>query len=93
MNFHRGRRGNAHRIFVDQFGRFNPRSSLEKNGIDAARLAIGCAFLLVIAGIIEGFLSPSNLPAFVKYGTGILTGIAMYSYLLLVGRENKMEGV
>ena len=63
--------------------------ALKKNGLDAARLAIGCAILLVIAGIIEGFLSPSNLPAFVKYGTGISTGIAMYSYLLLAGRENK----
>ncbi len=61
--------------------------ALKKNGLDAARLAIGCAFLLVIAGTIEGFLSPSNLPAYIKYGTGILTGIAMYSYLLLVGKE------
>lgn len=74
-------------------GNLTRAQALKKNGIDAARLAIGCAFLLVIAGIIEGFLSPSNLPAFVKYGTGILTGIAMYSYLLLVGRENKIEGV
>lgn len=61
--------------------------ALKKNGIDAVRLAIGCAFFLVIAGIIEGFLSPSDLPAAVKYATGILTGIAMYSYLLLAGRE------
>lgn len=65
--------------------------ALKKNGLDAARLAIGCAILLVIAGIIEGFLSPSNLPAFIKYGTGILTGIAMYSYLLLVGKENDLK--
>lgn len=65
--------------------------ALKKNGLDAARLAIGCAILLVIAGTIEGFLSPSNLPAYIKYGTGILTGIAMYSYLLLVGRENFPE--
>lgn len=65
--------------------------ALKKNGLDAARLAIGCAILLVIAGTIEGFLSPSNLPAFIKYGTGILTGIAMYSYLLLVGREENQE--
>ncbi len=62
--------------------------ALKKKGLEAAKIVIGCAFLLVIAGTIEGFLSPSDLPAAVKIGTGILTGIAMYSYLFLVGREN-----
>ncbi len=65
--------------------------ALKKNGLEAVRLAVGCAVLLVIAGIIEGFLSPSNLPPFVKFGTGILTGIAMYAYLLTVGREESAE--
>lgn len=59
--------------------------ALKKNGLEAVRLAVGCALLLVIAGVIEGFLSPSNLPPFVKFGTGILTGIAMFAYLILVG--------
>ena len=68
-------------------GELTRAQALKKNGLEAVRLAIGCACLLVIAGIIEGFLSPSNLPAWIKFGTGILTGIAMYSYLLLVGRE------
>ena len=63
--------------------------ALKKKGLEAARIVIGCAFLLVIAGTIEGFLSPSNLPAFVKIGTGILTGIAMYSYLFLVGTQEE----
>ena len=63
--------------------------ALKKNGIEAARLAIGCACLLVIAGTIEGFLSPSSLPAYVKYGTGITSGIALYSYLLLVGQKDE----
>jgi uncharacterized membrane protein SpoIIM required for sporulation len=61
--------------------------ALKKNGLEAVRLAIGCAVLLVVAGVIEGFLSPSNLPSFVKFGTGILTGIAMYAYLLLAGQN------
>ena len=64
--------------------------ALKKNGLEAVRLAIGCAILLVLAGIIEGFLSPSALPAWVKFGTGITTGIAMYAYLLLVGREKSL---
>ncbi len=65
--------------------------SLKKNGLEAVRLAVGCAVLLFFAGIIEGFLSPSNLPPIFKIATGILTGIAMYSYLLLVGREENYQ--
>ncbi len=61
--------------------------ALKKKGMEAARIIIGCACLLVIAGIIEGFLSPSNLPAPVKFATGIFTGIVMYSYLFIAGRE------
>ncbi len=63
--------------------------ALKKKGLEAARIVIGCAFLLVIAGIIEGFLSPSDLPPLVKFGTGILTGIVMYSYLFLIGRDKE----
>lgn len=60
--------------------------AVKKKGVEAAKIVIGCACFLVIAGIIEGFLSPSDLPAAVKIATGIGTGIAMYSYLLLAGR-------
>ncbi len=61
--------------------------ALKKRGLEAARVVFGAACLLVVAGVIEGFLSPSNLPPIVKYLTGISTGIAMYSYLFLAGRE------
>ena len=61
--------------------------AVKKSGLEAVRLVIGCAFLLVIAGTIEGFISPSPFPSFLKIGTGILTGIALFSYLLLVGRD------
>ncbi len=68
-------------------GNLSRGNALKKAGIEAVKLVFGCACLLVIAGIIEGFLSPSGLPASIKFSTGILTGIAMFSYLLLVGRE------
>jgi uncharacterized membrane protein SpoIIM required for sporulation len=65
--------------------------ALKKRGMEAAKIVIGCAILLVLAGIIEGFLSPSNLPVWVKIGTGVLTGIAMYAYLFLAGREDESK--
>lgn len=48
---------------------------------------IGSACFLVVAGIIEGFLSPSDMPKAIKFATGIGTGIALYSYLVFVGRK------
>ena len=60
--------------------------AFKKKGMEAARIVVGCACLLVVAGLIEGFISPSALPAALKYGTGILSGVVMYSYLFLVGR-------
>ena len=65
--------------------------ALKKKGIEAARIVIGCACLLVIAGTIEGFLSPSDLPAFVKIATGAGTGLAMYSYLFLAGHRSDAQ--
>lgn len=69
-----------------------PRSEAVKNsGIEAVKIVLGTAFLLVIAGIIEGFISPAPIhPAF-KIAVGVLSGIAMYSYLFFVGRDNKSE--
>jgi uncharacterized membrane protein SpoIIM required for sporulation len=63
--------------------------ALKKKGMEAARIVIGCACFLVVAGTIEGFLSPSSLPAGVKIATGIFTGVVMYSYLTLAGRVDQ----
>ena len=62
--------------------------ALKKKGIEAARIVIGCACFLVVAGTIEGFLSPSDLPPMIKIATGAGTGLAMYSYLFLAGHKS-----
>ncbi|REJ75733.1 MAG: stage II sporulation protein M [Acidobacteria bacterium] len=68
-------------------GEYSRIDSLKTYGLKAVKLAVGCAIFLVIAGVIEGFLSPSNLPVYVKTVTGVATGAAMFSYLLLAGRK------
>ncbi|MCB8976700.1 MAG: stage II sporulation protein M [Ardenticatenaceae bacterium] len=56
-------------------------------GRKAVKLIIGCVPILIVAGLIEGFISPNeNIPWPVKWSVGIVTGILLYSYLLFVGR-------
>ncbi|HWS99176.1 MAG TPA: stage II sporulation protein M [Pyrinomonadaceae bacterium] len=61
--------------------------ALKTRGLDAIRLVAGCVPVLVVAGIIEGFVSPVPMDPAIKFAVGITTGIALYAYLLLAGRE------
>jgi uncharacterized membrane protein SpoIIM required for sporulation len=52
----------------------------------AFTLLLGLAPLLLIAGAIEGNISPSDAPFALKLSIGLTTGALLYSYLLLSGR-------
>ena len=65
--------------------------ALRLRGREAVHLIVGCVPLLVVAGTIEGFISPAPISPYFKYAVAILTGIALYSYLLLSGREVSTE--
>ncbi|HEY6232613.1 MAG TPA: stage II sporulation protein M [Pyrinomonadaceae bacterium] len=74
-------------------GDLSRADALKSRGKDAVRLMMGVAVLLVVAGIIEGFISPAPINPKIKFSIAALTGLALYSYLLLAGRgRNGEEG-
>lgn len=68
-------------------GLLRRRDALTVAARQAVRLTIGCVPLLVVAGMIEGFISPTEaIPWPLKWAIGLGSGLLLYGYLLLAGR-------
>lgn len=61
--------------------------ALKLAGREAFKLVAGVAVMLVIAGIIEGFFSPSMAPDILKLSVAAMLGVSLFSYLFLAGKE------
>ncbi len=72
-------------------GRMTRVRALVTRGREAVSLAAGVVMLLVLAGLIEGFVSPGPFPPAAKLVFGGLVGFVLYSYLALAGREDPGE--
>ncbi|MCI0556253.1 MAG: stage II sporulation protein M [Anaerolineae bacterium] len=71
-------------------GLMRRRDALAQAARKAVYLLLGAVPWLVVAGTIEGFVSPSETIAIpIKWIVGIVSGILLYSYLLLAGRDRK----
>ena len=71
-------------------GLMRRRDSLAQAARKAVYLLLGAVPWLVIAGTIEGFISPNtDIAAPIHWAVGITSGIFLYGYLLLGGREWK----
>jgi uncharacterized membrane protein SpoIIM required for sporulation len=57
------------------------RDALRLAGSEAIQLVVGVALLLVIAGVIEGFITPLPLPPLLKIGFALITGVVLMLYL------------
>jgi uncharacterized membrane protein SpoIIM required for sporulation len=68
-------------------GLLTRRAALTSAARRAAQLIFGCVPLLVIAGTIEGFISPAPLPVTLKILVSIGSGILLYGYLILMGKQ------
>ena len=62
------------------------REALARAARRAVELVLGAAPVLVVAGLIEGFVSPSDMPTELKLAIGPLSAVVFYALLLTVGR-------
>jgi uncharacterized membrane protein SpoIIM required for sporulation len=67
-------------------GLLSRRDSLAKSGAEAARLFIATVPILIIAGLIEGFISPSSLPWQFKFALAGAIAVIFFGYLFGAGR-------
>jgi uncharacterized membrane protein SpoIIM required for sporulation len=72
-------------------GLLSRRDALGQAAQRAAQLLLGAVPLLVVAGLIEGFVSPSGLPDVLKYTFGLATGCLLYWFLLTAGRPRRLR--
>lgn len=69
-------------------GLLSRRDAVAQAARHAILLIMGAAPLLVLAGLIEGFISPNeSIPAALKWAFGLLSGLLLYAYLFLSGRR------
>lgn len=68
-------------------GDLSRRDALVENGRIAIQLILGCIPLLVVAGIIEGFFSPSALPPGIKIPAALALLALLVAYIFRPGTQ------
>jgi uncharacterized membrane protein SpoIIM required for sporulation len=69
--------------------RVRRRDAIVINSRRAGTLILGVASMLIVAGTIEGFISPQRWPPELRIGIGTVTAVALAAYFGLAGRRAK----
>ena len=66
--------------------------SLAREGRSAGGVVMGLAVVLLISGVIEGFVTPSPLPTWARVSIGVLAEVAFLAYVFGPGRRAVRAG-
>jgi uncharacterized membrane protein SpoIIM required for sporulation len=72
-------------------GRMRRIDALKIAGRRAGVLMIGVACLLVVAGTIEGFVTPQRTSIPFRFGVGLVTGVLLAAYFAFAGRTQNAK--
>ena len=66
--------------------------SLAHEGRRAVTILIGLILAFIVAGLIEGFVTPSGLPTSMRVGIGLVVGLTFWAYIVVLGRTAVAQG-
>ena len=58
-------------------------------GRTAVAIALGLVVVLLVSGVIEGFVTPSGLPTWARIGIGVVAESAFLAYVFVLGRRRR----
>lgn len=73
-------------------GRRTRLSALREDGLTLVQVALGLVLVLALSGLVEGFVTPSLLPAGVKIAIGALVLAGFWAYTLVLGGRAARDG-
>lgn len=74
-------------------GSLSRTASIAEAGRTAGTVALGLVGVLLVSGLIEGFVTPSALPTWARVGIGILAELCFLAYVFGPGRAAYHRGV
>ena len=73
-------------------GRRTRSEALATEGRAVGALALGLAVWLLVSGLVEGFVTPSTLPAWARLAIGATAWLAFLGYVFILGRRAARAG-
>lgn len=67
-------------------------ANLAAEGRTAAGVSLGLVLVLLVSGVIEGFVTPSPLPTWARVGIGVLALLLFFVYVFTLGRRAVRAG-
>lgn len=73
-------------------GQLSRGQALLRQGQITAAVALGLVGVLLVAGLLEGFVTPSGLPALTRVMIGAAVEICFMAYIFVLGRAAALDG-
>ncbi len=74
-------------------GRQTRMAALAAAGRTSTAVVLGLIVVLLVSGVIEGFVTPSSLPTWARVGIGAVVEAVFLAYVFVVGRHAARRGV